>query len=161
MLYGLLFSRLLPFDSPGPNRLAASVVIASLHLRAGHALGLLALLIWRLSRVIRWGIVLLLIGLQATQLRAVSRALAKERTLPGAKLLWGLGSTLVASLGILFSVTYMDQMQIVWYFLLASIAVLTVRPALVPLTVLPDPVPARRQERVDWRKRLNSRNVAV
>jgi hypothetical protein len=38
------------------------------------------------------------------------------------KLLWGIGSTLVGSLGILFSVTYMDQMQVVWYFLLACIA---------------------------------------
>src|SRR5262249_11561667 len=38
------------------------------------------------------------------------------------RLLWGLGSTLVGSIGILFSVTYFDQMHVVWYFLLACIA---------------------------------------
>jgi hypothetical protein len=40
---------------------------------------------------------------------------------------WGLGATLVASLGILFSVTYMDQMHVVWYYLLASIAAVNVQ----------------------------------
>ena len=41
------------------------------------------------------------------------------------KLLWGLGSTLVCSIGILFSVTYFDQMHVVWYFLLACLASVT------------------------------------
>jgi hypothetical protein len=38
------------------------------------------------------------------------------------RLLWGLGATLVCSIGILFSVTYFDQMDVIWYFLLACIA---------------------------------------
>ena len=38
------------------------------------------------------------------------------------KVIWGIGSTLVGSIGILFSVTYFDQMQYIWYFLLACIA---------------------------------------
>jgi hypothetical protein len=38
------------------------------------------------------------------------------------KMLWGIGSTLVCNIGILFSTTYMDQMQVIWYFLLACIA---------------------------------------
>lgn len=39
----------------------------------------------------------------------------------GAKLLWGQGATLVGSIGILFSVTYFDQMHVIWYFLLAVV----------------------------------------
>lgn len=38
------------------------------------------------------------------------------------KMTWALGSTLVASVAILFSVTYFDQMQGIWFFLLACIA---------------------------------------
>lgn len=38
------------------------------------------------------------------------------------KLIWTLGSTLVGSIGILFSVTYFDQSQVIWYFLLSCIA---------------------------------------
>jgi hypothetical protein len=42
---------------------------------------------------------------------------------PGSsKLMWGLGSTLVGTIGILFSVTYFDQMYVMWYFVLACIA---------------------------------------
>ena len=44
-----------------------------------------------------------------------------------AKLWWGIGSTLVGDLVILFSVTYMDQMQVIWYFLLACIAGVEIR----------------------------------
>ena len=36
--------------------------------------------------------------------------------------LWGLGSTLVGSLGIQFSVTYFDQTFALWYFVLACVA---------------------------------------
>jgi hypothetical protein len=43
------------------------------------------------------------------------------------KLFWGMGATLVGSIGILFSVTYMDQMQVIWYFLLACIASIHIR----------------------------------
>jgi hypothetical protein len=43
------------------------------------------------------------------------------------RLLWGIGSTLVGNLGVLFSVTYMDQMQVIWYFLLACIAGVEIR----------------------------------
>lgn len=38
------------------------------------------------------------------------------------KMTWAIGSTLVASVAILFSVTYFDQMQVIWYFLVAGIA---------------------------------------
>jgi hypothetical protein len=38
------------------------------------------------------------------------------------KMIWGIGATLVGSIGILFSVTYFDQMYVIWYFLLACIA---------------------------------------
>jgi hypothetical protein len=38
------------------------------------------------------------------------------------RMLWGIGSTLVGNIGILFSTTYMDQMQVIWYFLLACVA---------------------------------------
>jgi hypothetical protein len=38
------------------------------------------------------------------------------------KLLWGIGATLVGTIGIFFSVTYFDQSYVVWYFLLACIA---------------------------------------
>jgi hypothetical protein len=38
------------------------------------------------------------------------------------KFLWGIGSTLVATIAILFSVTYFDQMSVIWCFLLACIA---------------------------------------
>lgn len=38
------------------------------------------------------------------------------------KMLWTIGSTLVCTVGILFSVTYFDQMEVMWFFLLASIA---------------------------------------
>lgn len=38
------------------------------------------------------------------------------------KLLWGVGSTLVCTVGILFSVTYFDQMDIIWSLLLACVA---------------------------------------
>lgn len=47
---------------------------------------------------------------------------ARETGLPrDAKLLWSLGSALVGNIGILFSVTYFDQMHVIWYFLLAAI----------------------------------------
>ena len=43
------------------------------------------------------------------------------------KAVWGLGATMVGSIGILFSVDYFDQMQVIWYFLLACIASLEIR----------------------------------
>lgn len=51
---------------------------------------------------------------------AIQRARGKDPS--GEKFLWGIGSTLVGSIGILFSVTYFDQMHVVWYFFLACIA---------------------------------------
>jgi hypothetical protein len=59
--------------------------------------------------------------------QCLGRAMQKvARSEPGTeKLLWGLASTLVGSVGILFSVTYFDQMHVVWYFLLACIATTT------------------------------------
>ena len=38
------------------------------------------------------------------------------------KLDWGLGATLVATIGIFFSVTYFDQTYVLWSFLLAAVA---------------------------------------
>jgi hypothetical protein len=38
------------------------------------------------------------------------------------KMLWVLGSTVVGTVGILFSVTYFDQMEVMWFFLLACVA---------------------------------------
>jgi len=43
------------------------------------------------------------------------------------KLLWGLGATMVGTIGIFFSVTYFDQSYVVWYFLLACIAGIDIR----------------------------------
>jgi hypothetical protein len=43
------------------------------------------------------------------------------------KMLWGMGSTLVATTAIFFSVTYFDQSYVIWYFLLACIASVDVR----------------------------------
>ena len=101
------------------------------------------------------------IGLVVALFKTLAGGLAANPERRMQKLLWGIGATLAGSLGILISVTYMDQMQIVWYFLLASSAALAVRPAFAPLTVLPDPLPERKRERVGWREQLNSGNVAV
>lgn len=38
------------------------------------------------------------------------------------KMFWAIGSTLVGTVGILFSVNYFDQLQVMWFFLLACIA---------------------------------------
>jgi len=56
--------------------------------------------------------------------QAVKRAM---QTLGGSepaseRFYWALGATLVGNIGVLFSVTYFDQMHVIWYFLLASIA---------------------------------------
>ncbi len=48
------------------------------------------------------------------------------------RMLWGIGSTLVASIGVLLSVTYFDQMQVIWYFLLAYIAGVEIRKKEIP-----------------------------
>jgi hypothetical protein len=56
--------------------------------------------------------------------KQISRAYAAQEQPRAQKLLWGLGATMIATIGILFSVTYMDQQQILWFFLLASIAAL-------------------------------------
>ena len=77
------------------------------------------------------------------------------------KLIWGVGASLVGTIAILFSVTYMDQMQVVFYFLLASIAALTMRPKLALAPAPPVPVPVRKLERVQWREKIASGNVAV
>jgi hypothetical protein len=43
------------------------------------------------------------------------------------KMLWAIGSTLVGTVGILFSVTYFDQMEVMWFFLLACIGGIRIR----------------------------------
>jgi hypothetical protein len=92
------------------------------------------------------------IALIVVAFKELSRGL-KARGGSEKKLVWGIGATLVATIGILFSVTYMDQMQIVFLFLLASIAALaSFRPATIfAPVVLP---PARKREHVEWRERL-------
>jgi hypothetical protein len=42
------------------------------------------------------------------------------------KLVWGIGATLVGTIAIFFSVTYFDQMYVLWYFLVACIAALNI-----------------------------------
>ena len=66
--------------------------------------------------------------------------------------MWGIGATLVATLGIFFSITYMDQMGVIFYFLLASIPALATyaQPIRVPVRE----IPVRVLERVNWRERL-------
>ncbi len=48
------------------------------------------------------------------------------------RLAWGLGATLVGSVGILFSITYFDQMQLVWLYFLATLAGLQASPRAHP-----------------------------
>jgi hypothetical protein len=43
------------------------------------------------------------------------------------KFCWGLGATLITNIGIFFSVSYFDQMYVVWSFSLAAIAAVEVR----------------------------------
>jgi hypothetical protein len=49
------------------------------------------------------------------------------------KMFWGIGSTLVASIGVLFSITYFDQMGVIWYFLLACIGGFEIRKRQIPV----------------------------
>ena len=48
------------------------------------------------------------------------------------RMLWGVGSGVVGSIGVLLSVCYFDQMQVIWYFLLAYIAGVEIRQHQVP-----------------------------
>jgi hypothetical protein len=41
---------------------------------------------------------------------------------PDRRFFWGIGSAIVGTVAILFSVTYFDQMHVIWTFLLASVA---------------------------------------
>ena len=54
-------------------------------------------------------------------------AIKAHRGTPSEKMLWGIGSTLVGSVGILFSVTYFDQTYVMWFFFLACIGSLDIR----------------------------------
>ena len=47
------------------------------------------------------------------------------------KFLWGIGSIFTGSIAILFSVTYFDQMQVIWYFLMACVATLPYLPTIL------------------------------
>jgi hypothetical protein len=49
------------------------------------------------------------------------------------KMFWGIGSTLTASIGVLFSITYFDQMGVIWYFLLACIGGFEIRKRQIPV----------------------------
>lgn len=50
---------------------------------------------------------------------------ARIQSLDKEKMLWCIGSIYTGSIGILFSVTYFDQMHVVWYFFLACIPAVT------------------------------------
>jgi hypothetical protein len=66
--------------------------------------------------------------------------IVRGKSLRDEKVLWGLGATLIANVAILFSVTYFDQMFVVWYFLLACIArVETVPEREQPTVTMPSP----------------------
>lgn len=57
----------------------------------------------------------------------IARAMEATETdsLAATKFAWGVGATLAGTIAILFSVTYFDQMHVIWYFLLAVIAALS------------------------------------
>jgi len=61
---------------------------------------------------------------------ALKRSPGNEQTTE--KMLWGVGSTFVATVGVFFSVTYFDQMQVIWYFLLAYVGGLENRKKQIP-----------------------------
>lgn len=84
--------------------------------------------------------------------QTLSKALSARREKLEQRFVWGIGSTLVATVGIFFSITYMDQMQVIFYFLLASFTALATyaHPVAVPIRA----VPARVLERVPWREKL-------
>lgn len=67
---------------------------------------------------------ILSIALMTRCFQQIGVALKKSRgnELASDRRLWGIGSTLVASIGVLVSISYFDQMEVIWYFLLASIA---------------------------------------
>lgn len=95
--------------------------------------------------------------------KTLASSYAARTDLSSQRLIWGVGATMAGTIGILFSVTYMDQMEVVWYFLLASIAALRVQPQTIaaPPPSAPLRPPARKLEHVEWREKLNSGNVAV
>jgi hypothetical protein len=80
------------------------------------------------------------IALIVSCFRRIGVALKSVRGIDSAteRFLWGIGSTLVANVGILFSVTYFDQMYVVWYFFLACIGRVAVKAEPAKATV---PVP--------------------
>lgn len=58
----------------------------------------------------------------------IGKALTAHRgQLTTEKPIWGIGATLVGTIAIFFSVTYFDQMYVIWYFLLACIASLNIK----------------------------------
>jgi hypothetical protein len=63
------------------------------------------------------------------------------------KMLWTLGSTLVGTVGILFSITYFDQMELMWFFLLACIAGARIRTKQVQSYQAREPVIPAKQSR--------------
>jgi hypothetical protein len=63
-------------------------------------------------------------------------AMRAHRGTPSKKIVWGIGSTLVGSVGILFSVTYFDQTYVMWYFFLACIGSLDIRKRIPGKSVL-------------------------
>jgi hypothetical protein len=109
---------------------------------------------WFIAAAVIAGLLGLLtaILLMVVSFQTLSRTLAARRGKLEERFVWGIGSTLVATIGIFFSITYMDQMQVIFYFLLASIAALATYTQPVPMPVRE--IPARILERVPWREKL-------
>jgi hypothetical protein len=61
------------------------------------------------------------------------------------RMLWGIGATLVGTIGILFSVTYFDQMYVIWHFLLGTIAGTKVGKRKIAVSRVAQPVTLPRQ----------------
>jgi hypothetical protein len=87
------------------------------------------------------------VALVTSGFKTLGRGLATTLDRQKQRLLWGIGATLVGTIGILFSVTYADQMIVVWYLLLAAI------PALARPAPLLNPRPVRKTY-VDYSRAL-------
>jgi hypothetical protein len=109
---------------------------------------------WFIAAAVVAGLLGLLtaIMLMVVSFQTLSKALAARRGKLEERFVWGIGATLVATIGIFFSITYMDQMQVIFYFLLASFSALATVAG--PVAVPVQRVPARVLERVPWREKL-------
>src|SRR5260221_4198731 len=109
---------------------------------------------WFISAAVVAGLLGLItaIMLIVVSFQTLSKALSARREKLEERFFWGVGSTLLATIGIFFSLTHLDQMRSIFYFLLASFTALATyaHPVAVPIRA----VPARVLERVPWREKL-------